>query len=192
MIAFSTPSFAVDIQDAYHRSYSYEKVQVYDDAIKSLMLVYQEYPDGYTVNLRLGWLYYLKHSYTNALHHYSQAIKILPYSAEAKLGYTLPLIAQHRWSDVEQLLSQVLKTDYYNYYGNLRYSYILRMQKKYDLAETVLRKMLNLYPTDVSIQSEFALLKKDQGELSAAKAIYQDILILDPENFTAKTYLEKK
>ncbi len=188
-------SFSMDyekIKEAYHRSYQYEKMENYDDAIKVLLPVYKEYPDGYTINLRLGWLYYIAGKYANSIFHYEKAIKAIPYSLEAKLGYTLPLLAKKEFSRVEKVCYQILYTDYYNYYGNLRLSYSLRMQKKYDIALRVVNKMLYLYPTDINFLLELAILKKETGKDKEAEKIFKDILILDPENVVAKEFLKSK
>ena len=191
---FFSFAFSMDfneIKDAYYRSYQYEKTGNYEDAIKSLMLVYKEYPNGYTVNLRLGWLYYLNRQYANSIFHYEKAMKISPYSIEAKLGYTLPLLAQKKFSDVEKICYQILYTDFYNYYGNLRLSYALRMEKKYSEAKKIAEKMLYIYPTDVNFLTELAILEYKEGNKEKAKKIFEDILILDPENITAKEFLKK-
>jgi len=179
---------ATPIQESYHRSFSYEKVQDYDNAIKALMPIFQTYPKGYTVNYRLGWLYYLKQSYSNALSHYGQAISVAPYSIEVKLGITLPLMAQLRWEDVENQLYKVVKTDFYNYYGNLRLAYVLRQQKKVTLGIQVMQKMLSLYPTDVSCLTELALLYVEKKDKKAAGEVFQTILTLDRENVAAKSF----
>lgn len=178
------------IKEAYSKSFQYEKIGRYKDAIKALSAVYNEYPDGYTINLRLGWLYYLSKRYANSIFHYEKAIKINPYSIEAKLGYTLPLLAQERFSDVEKVCYQILYTDFYNYYGNLRLSYVLRMQKKYDLAEKVSKKMLYIYPTDINFLTELGIVEYLKGNKKEAIKIFKNILILDPENSTAKKYVK--
>ncbi len=186
-------SYALDYQEikkSYYRSYQYEKTGDYENAIKSLMFVYNEYPDGYTVNLRLGWLYYLMKKYANSVFHYKKAIKVAPYSVEAKLGYTLPLLAQKKFSEVESICYQIINTDFYNYYGNLRLSYALRMEKKYETAVKIAQKMLTLYPTDVNFLVELALSQFALGKKEEAKKIFLDVLILDPENITAKEYLK--
>jgi tetratricopeptide (TPR) repeat protein len=179
-----------EIKDAYYKSYNYEKMENYTDAIKAIMPVYNDYPETYTVNLRLGWLYYLNQNYANSLEHYGKAIKISPYSLEAKLGELLPLLAQERHGDVEKKAFQILDVDYYNYYGNLRLVYALRMQQKLDVAEKIALKMLAIYPIDVSFLSEYALIKFARGEKESAFKLFYDILILDPENVTAKSYLQ--
>ena len=180
-----------NVEDAYKRSYSYEKRQDYENAIKSIMPVYKQYPMGYTVNLRLGWLFYLKKAYANSISHYNKAIQALPVSVPPKLGYTLPLIAQQKWAQAEQVLNQILKSDYYNYLANVRLSYVLRMQGKFELAARVSQKMLTFYPIDTTFLAEFALSKIALGDTEGAKLILNDILILDPENITARSILKK-
>ena len=180
-----------EIRDAYHKSYRYEKAQNYTDAIKALAPVVDAYPTAYTVNLRLGWLNYLTGGYANARKHYETAIKTAPDSIEAKLGHTLPLMAQEKWEDAEAVAKQVLRIDPSNYLANLRLSYVLRLQKKFDAAEQILNGMLVLYPTDISLLTEFALIKLAKDNKPEAKRVFNDILTLDPENVTAKAQLSK-
>lgn len=193
-LAAATPNGAPtlsddEIRDAYHKSYRYEKSQNYDDAIKAITPVITAYPQGYTVNLRLGWLYYLSGNYANAKAYYQAAMKIAPASIEAKLGYTLPLLAQERYEESEMITKQILRVDASNYYANLRLAYSLRMQKKLDAAEEVLNNLLPSYPTDVKFLAELGLVKVAQNQREAARKIFSDVLILDPENIVAKEQL---
>jgi tetratricopeptide (TPR) repeat protein len=178
------------IREAYYKSYNYEKMEDYTDAIKTLIPVLKDYPDTYTVNLRLGWLYYLNKKYANSLESYGKAAKITPTSLGAKLGRLLPLLAQQRFQVAEAAAFKILQVDHYNYYGNLRLAYALRMQRKYDMAETINLKMLALYPVDVLFLTEYALAKHGQGDINTAVTTFHNILILDPENVTAKGYLK--
>ena len=178
-----------EIRDAYHSSYRYEKTQNYADAIKALAPVVTTYPQGYTVNLRLGWLYYLSGNYANAKTYYQTAMKTAPASIEAKLGYTLPLLAQERYEETEMIAKQILRVDLSNYYANLRLAFVLRMQKKYDAAEEVLNRYLPLYPTEVKFLTELGLVKIARNQTEAARRIFIDVVTLDPENVTAKEYL---
>jgi tetratricopeptide (TPR) repeat protein len=180
-----------EIKGAYQRSYLYEKVGDYTNAIKALMPVYNAYPNSYTVNLRLGWLFYLLKKYQNSEFHYRNAIKAIPTSAEAKLGLTLPLMAQQKWQDTEKVIYQILKVDYYNYYANLRLCYVFEKEKKYPLMQTVSQKMLALYPTSVPFLVYLAKSYYYLGNMKKAEKLFKDILILDPENVTAKEFLQK-
>ncbi len=187
-------SFALteeEIKKYYWQSYNFEKMQNYEDAIKVLMPIYNKYPNGYTINLRLGWLYYLKGNYKNSIFHYKKAMKVFPYSVEAKLGYTLPLLAQEKYKDVISVCYQVLQIDFYNYYGNLRLSYALRKIKDFTNAKKVVLKMLALYPTNTEFLTELGIIYYELKDFISAKKVFNDVLILDPVNSTAKIYLEK-
>ena len=178
-----------EIRGAYYKSYGYEKTQNYEEAIKAMAPVAGAYPQGYTVNLRLGWLYYLSGNHANAKLYYQNAMKTAPASIEAKLGYTLPLLAQERFTDAEAIANEIIRVDPSNYYANLRLAFALRLQKKFAAAEEVLNRMLPLYPTDVKFLTELGLVKVGQDQREAAQRIFADVVILDPENVVAKERL---
>lgn len=180
------------IVKAYYQSYNYEKMGDYKDAIRSIMPVYEKYPQGYTVNLRLGWLYYLDKKYANSIKFYKNAEYIIPSSVEPTLGMALPLMAQKRWSDVENLMYKVIKIDYYNYYANLRLAIALRMENKLNQAKKIVDKMLALYPTDVNFLDELGLIYFADGRKKYAKSVFGNVLVLDPQNVIAKIYYFEK
>ena len=182
----------LDIAGAYHRSYDYERTEDFSNAIRVLAPVHQAYPEGYTVNLRIGWLHYLSENYANALEHYQVAMRVAPYALEPKLGYLLPLLAQERYGDAEAVAYQIVSTDHYNYYGNLRLAFVLRMQGKLDQAVLVAIKMLTAYPTDTLYLTELALAEAALGNMDSARGHFFDVLVLDPENPTAKAWLNSE
>ncbi len=186
--ASTEPSYE-QIRQNYARSYSYEQAHNYKDAIKALLLLHASFPQGYTVNLRLGWLYYASGAYANSLQHYETAIKALPAAIEPKLGYTLPLLAEGRYQDAEAVTRQVLAIDPSNFYGNLRYIQALRYQGKLEQAAKIAGLMLVLYPTDVGFLVELGLAKAALKDEEGARKVFGDILILDPENVTARKQL---
>ncbi len=191
VLLWAVPGYSLDykeIKRAYYTSYQYERRGEYAKAREALLPVYEKFPQGYTVNLRLGWLFYLEGHYRNAIKHYEKAVEAAPGAVEPLLGLSLPYLAQKNWKKVEELMYRVLKIDFYNYYGNLRLALALREQKKYRQAEAVCRKMLALYPTDVSFLTELALDLYLSGHKKEAQALFGDILILDPENTVALKY----
>jgi tetratricopeptide (TPR) repeat protein len=179
----------VDIQGSYFRSYDYERSQDYDNAIRALGPVYEAYPSGYTVNLRMGWLFYLNGNFSNATAHYDVAIAAAPSAIEPKLGKLLPLMAQGRWDAAENLAYQIVSVDHYNYYGNLRLGIALRMREKLEAAYQVVLKMATAYPTDPLFLQELARLAVARGDTDEAVRLYVDLRILDPENEEARAYL---
>ena len=108
LVASAAAPTDAEIREAYHKSYRYEKAQNYSDAIKSLAPIITAFPQAYTVNLRLGWLNYLTGSFATSRTHYLAAIKAAPDSIEAKLGHTLPLVAQEKWDDYSKARDDML------------------------------------------------------------------------------------
>ncbi|MEJ2540247.1 MAG: hypothetical protein P8188_09785, partial [Gemmatimonadota bacterium] len=183
------PAAGPDVAGAYARSFTYERTQAYDDAIRALAPVYDAVPNGYTVNLRMGWLFYLNGNYSNSITHYEVAEAAAPGALEPRLGHLLPLLAQERWADAEALGYQVVSADHFSYYGNLRLAIALRMQGKLDAAYQVALKMITAYPTDVLHLVEFARIVDARGDAPEAARLFREILILDPENEAARQYL---
>lgn len=177
------------IRDSYYKSYASEHKQNYDKAIKDLQGVYQTYPKSYTVNLRLGWLYYLKGNYANSEWHYKKASETAPDSIEALLGLTYPLLAKEDYEAVESICYRILKKDYYNYYGSLKLVYALRKQGKTEQALAVAKRVLTHYPADVSFLTAMAECYYENGEKEKANTYFSNILILDPDNAAAMKYL---
>lgn len=185
----SKPS-AEEVRKAYAKSFSSEKDQDYANAIKALSNVIKNYPDSYTPNVRLGWLFYLNGNYEKSDEYYQKAIDIAPSSIEALNGSMLPLMAMEDYKAVETAANQVFSIDPSNYLANLRYAYALRMQEKFDKAQQVAEAMLALYPTDVSFMVELALDKYGAGDKDGATETMWSAYVLSPDNATAKAWFE--
>jgi tetratricopeptide (TPR) repeat protein len=178
------------IQNAYKKSYDYETMQKYEKAIKSLGDVYKNYPDSYTVNYRLGWLYYLNKNYKNALTHLNKALAIFPSSVEVLNTIDLVYAAQQDWTKLEQNAIKIINIDYYNTYANYWYSFALKKQGKFDLALKVDYKMLAILPSSISFLTEVAENLYLSGNIKMAEEQFKNVLILDTLNETAKYYLK--
>ena len=180
-----------DIQQIYYKSYNYEKMGDYKDAIKTLIPLYNKYPKGYTINLRLGWLFYLNKKYTNSIKHYQKASLVKPYSVESKLGLMKDYIAMQNYKNALKVGNLILKEDYYNYYGNYYEILALKGIKDYKNALKLTNKMLALYPTSVLYLNSLGEIYYVSSKKDLAKKIFEDVLILDPNNVFAKSYLNK-
>ena len=179
---------ALDIKDIYAKSYNYEKSYNYAEAIKVLIPLYEKYKHGYTINLRLGWLFFLNKRYKNAIKHYKKALLAAPKSMEAYLGL---LRSYLMIGDIQNAIatgSVIVKIDYYNYYGNYYLLKALKRKKEYATAAAIANKMLQLYPTSILYLEALANITKIK-EPQKAKEIYRNILILDPNNVAAKAAL---
>ena len=169
------------IKKQYFKSYNYEQMGQYTEAIKVLSPLYQKYADGYTLNLRFGWLFYLDKKYKDAIVYYQKASLLNTYALNPKLGLIRIYLDTQQYIKAEQVSQELLKIDYYNYYANLYIINALLSQKKYKAALKNIQKMLAIYPTDVSFLEQLSLVYKATDSPYLQK-VYEDILILDPNN----------
>jgi tetratricopeptide (TPR) repeat protein len=175
-----------EIKSQYFKSYDYEKVGRYSEAIKVLTPLYKKYPKGYALNLRFGWLFFLDKKYNDAIKYYKKASLRNTFAIDPKLGLIRVYLATYSYQKAETVSYEILKTDYYNYYANLYAIKALIAQKKYQLALSMLKKMLALYPTDVLFLEQLAMVYKATKN-PYLKQTYQDILILDPNNIFVRS-----
>ena len=185
-VSLSALEQSENIASSYLKSYNYEQAGNYKDAIKTLLPLYRNFPKGYTLNLRLGWLFYLNKKYNNAIEHYKKASLSNTSSMEAKLGLIRVYLASYGYEKAQNLSTELLKIDYYNYYANLYISQALIAQKKYKISIKITQKMLTLYPTDiVFLQELYIAYKKTNNRYT--QEIYKSIMILDPNNTLIKS-----
>ena len=177
------------IKHYYFKSYDYEQMGKYTEAIKMLTPLYKKYSNGYTLNLRFGWLFFLDGKYKDSINYYQKAALINPYAVKPKLGLIRVYLKTAQYQKAESTAQKLLKTDYYNYYGNLYIAKALIAQKKYKSALGIVRKMLSLYPTAVPFLEELAKIYKNTGNAYLQK-VYEDILILDPNNVMVRSLLK--
>jgi tetratricopeptide (TPR) repeat protein len=187
-IAVSSEEFQ-DIKTQYFKSYDYEQMGKYGEAIKVLAPLYNKYPKGYTLNLRFGWLFYLDKKYNDSIKYYTEASLINPYALDPRLGLIRVYLDTYSYSKAESVSYELLKIDYYNYYANLYITKALIAQKKYEIALKIINKMLALYPTDISYLEQLAIAYKATNSKYLEK-LYEDILILDPNNVLVRSALK--
>jgi len=180
-----------EIAKCYKKSYDYETIGKYEKAITALKNVYLNYGSAYTVNYRLGWLYYLNKKYANSIDHFEKALVVYPTSIEVINSMILVHSAQLDWDKVEEKSVKVVKTDYYNFTANYWYSYSLRIQGKFDNAIIIDRKMLTVFPTSVTFLVELAENLYANSEFEECMTILYSVMVLDPDNAIAEAYLKK-
>jgi len=184
---FSEASFE-DIKTPYFKSYDYEQMGKYNEAIKVLSPLYQKYPKGYTLNLRFGWLFYLDKKYNDSIKYYEKASLINPYAVDPKLGLIRVYLDTSSFEKAQTTSYELLKLDYYNYYANLYVIKALIAQEKYDIAKSIIEKMLALYPTDITFLEQLAIIYKYTNS-EYKQQLYEDILILDPNNVLIRSMI---
>lgn len=178
----ATKSSGDSISNAYYVSYNLESQQRYSDAIKALSVVKKKYPNGYTVNYRLGWLSYLNGNYADARKYYEVALSQYPSSVEIRKALILLEVARKDWKSVEKEARAGRAIDYYNIDFNYWQIVALKAMNQIDTAKKVAEEISLLYPTNTNILVQLAIIYKLKGNIDKSVALVNSVLILDPNN----------
>jgi tetratricopeptide (TPR) repeat protein len=181
-ISLSAQNYALQ-QDAFAKSQAYESRGNFTDAIAAMKTVYQE--DSYEINLRLGWLTYLAGQFTESSAFYQKAIKLKPYSIEAKFGFVNPASALGNWDQVISQYEEILTIDPQNSLANYRMGSIWYGRKDYAKAEKYLEKVVNLYPFDYDSLVLYAWVNLKLGKMREAQVLFNKVLMNRPKDASA-------
>lgn len=171
------------LQEAFSKSQQYESRGNFTDAIAVLKSAYQE--DSYETNLRLGWVTYLAGLFTESSAYYQKAIKLKPYSIEAKLGFANPASALGNWDQVVAQYNDILAIDPQNTLVNYRMGSIYYGRNDYVKAEKHLEKVINLYPFDYDSMILYAWTNFKLGKFREAQVLFNKVLLNKPGDTSA-------
>ena len=146
--------------------------------------------DEYAI-LRYAYLKYMQGEYNESIEYYEKAIELNPKSLSAKLGITLPQIAQGRWRQVKIYTRQVLVRSDWNYTAHLRLMMAEEGTKKWHTLGKHAGKLVEIYPGDSAAYVYLARANAWQGDESVAKAAYEEVLHRSPDHLEADTYLKE-
>lgn len=179
----------VDTVAAFSKSYSYEGSKDYSKAIESLSGIYNV--NAYSLNLRLGWLWYLKGDYAKSQIHYKNAITSEPKSIEARLGYVYPVAAMENWNEVVTTYNEILTIDPENSIANYRLASIFHYIKKdYMSALSYVNRVRKYYPFDFDANYLAGLIQLSLGNIVEAKLATQRALQYNPQSKEALRLME--
>jgi tetratricopeptide (TPR) repeat protein len=171
------------LQEAFSTSYSLEKAGKYTAAVEALKKLYDE--SSYEINVRMGWLQYMAGLFTESASYYSKAITLMPYSIEARLGYTYPASAMGNWEQVIGKYQEILRIDPSNYTANYKLGAIYYSRKDYNPAYKFFEKLVNMYPFDYDALHMFAWTNYQMGKLREAKVLFNKTLLNRPGDASA-------
>jgi tetratricopeptide (TPR) repeat protein len=168
---------------AFESSYTYEKAGTYNKAAEVIKNVYDE--NSYGINLRMGWLLYLSGSFNESMTYYQRAMKLMPYSEEAKFGLVLPASALGKWDIVANLYKKVLEVSANNTIALYKLGMIYYGQANYTKANECFSKLINLYPFGYDGLIMMAWTNFKLGKMSEAKILFTKVLMLSPNDASA-------
>ena len=175
------------LEERFKASYEFTANANYGEAYKILAEVYTE--NSYELNLKLGWLSYLKGDYPSSQTFYGKAMKLFPYAIEAKLGYVLPVSALGNWNEVIRAYEEILISDPQNTLVNYRLGLIYYERSDYKKAFPYLEKVVNLYPFDYDSVILFAWINLKMGDYRKAEILFNKSLLMSPGNESAQAGL---
>ncbi len=185
-----TVTFGLNAQDyekevnAFKESYSLEYKGDYTGAIAKIKAVYR--PESYEHNLRLGWLNYMAGNFNESISFYSKALKLMPYSEEAKFGIIYPYSALGKWSVVEEYYKKILEASPNNTVALYKLGMIYYGRADYLTAYKYFKKVVDLYPFSHDGLLMYAWTNYKLKKYREAKILFYKVLMLNPEDSSAK------
>jgi tetratricopeptide (TPR) repeat protein len=178
-----------ELQSAFSKSYIAENEKDYSKAISEMKSIYKS--DDYISHIRLGWLKYLSKQYNESINFYRKAILLKPYAIEARFGCIKPLSAIENWEKVKEQYLEILKIDPLNTTANYWLGVIYYNRKDFKSATTLFEKVVNLYPLDYDSVIMLAWSKLFTDNHVDAKLLFQQALIIRPNDSSANSGLQQ-
>ncbi|MBI3393266.1 MAG: hypothetical protein HY039_08765 [Nitrospirae bacterium] len=177
--------------DPWAQSYKLEQGGLYAQAAAVLDPLVARQPPHEFALLRHAWLNYLQGSHNEAVHKYTAALKVNPRSLDARLGLTLPLLAQQRWGEAAYHAKQVLAVSPWDYLANVRLMICEEGERKWeDLAKHAAEVALR-YPADATVLVYLARAEAWLGHAGKAKTAYLQVLERIPGHVEATNFLKR-
>ncbi len=173
---------------AFSESYTNETNQEYQKAIDAMLGVYVA--DSYSINFRLGWLYYLNGDLNKSKTYYQNAINLNKNSIEARLGLVYPVYAMQNTNEVIQIYNDILVLDSRNTTANYRLASIYYARKNWIEAEKHLLMVLEYYPFDYDTNLLLGYTYVKMGKLIEAKKVLNTALEYNPSSNEVISLLE--
>jgi len=180
---------AMGNENPWEISHKLEAKANYAGAAQAIQGVLENNPQHEYALIRNGWLSYLQKDYNASVSHYEAAIEINPKSLDAKLGITLPLMAQGRWQETANYAKQVLKVAPHQYYADIRLMACEEALLQWNTLLEHAQKTSLIYPTDATILIYLARAASVTGDNKIAIYAYKNVLQRTPGNFEAIRFL---
>lgn len=176
----------------WEKSYTLETQKKYAEAANVIKPILDKSPDNQLALLRMGWLNYLQAKYNVSIDYYQKAIKVNPDSIDAKLGMTLPLMAQLRWKEAAVYANQVISISTWGYLAHIRLMTCESGLTQWETLEKHASEFVKRYPSDISGYLFLARAQAMLGKTNLAIQNYQETLDRSPTNLEAIKFLQKK
>jgi tetratricopeptide (TPR) repeat protein len=169
----------------WQRSYKFETEGRYDHALAEITPLQSQAGSSELAWLRSGWLHYLQGNHNDAIRAYNQAMRLNTDSVDARLGLTLPLMAQQRWNDAAYYARHVIASDPGNYAAQLRLLVCLEALGQWDELKTSAQTASQHFPAEYLPWLYRARAHKQLRETSDMRQAYAQLLMRKPDDAEA-------
>ena len=181
---------ATDVHTALQQSYASEAAGDYPAALDAISGVPTSGDLAYIVDLRRGWLHYLAGENNKSVAAYTRAASAQLDSVEARVGLTLPLLSERRWTEVEHTCREVLAKAPGETTCTARLAWALYSQGRHMEAEAAYAVGVARWPSNVDLRAGRGWARCKQGDTTGAQADFALVLQLSPAHGTAREGVE--
>ena len=141
--------------------------------------------------VNLGYTYYLKGEYTQALQHFQVALSIDPKFADAHYDMGLVYKEQKKHDEALESFSKAAKLAPRDYKNFMQMGVIYNLQGNYQSAITALNRANQEKPGSADVIYQIGISAEKTGDKAGARELYQTALNYDPNYQEAKDALAK-
>jgi tetratricopeptide (TPR) repeat protein len=182
LMAEEGPILNRDYQKSFQTSYAKGLDNKYDEAIAPLLKLINKYPSDYIVNVRLGYLYFLKGDFKVSIGYYEKGVYIKSKAVEPYQGILLPLMGQKDYKESIRWGQRALKIDPLNYTVLSTVAYACYLNEDYKNATFYYLRLTELYPSDVTMRVGLGWSYLKTGDKIKARKEFIQVLNLSPTN----------
>lgn len=141
--------------------------------------------------LRYAWLNYLLRNHNDAIRNYEKALALNPDSIDARLGLTLPLLAQEKWKEAARYAKQILQRAPWHFTAHVRLIVSEEGQRNWSAMKNHSSVLAAHYPASAVPWVYLARAEAWQGDYEAAERAYLRVLRRIPGHIEANAFILK-
>ena len=191
-LASSSHGRAEDTAAKHRASYQLEAKGDLAGALAKVNALRAAGDNSYFVTLRIAWLRYLAGDFSGAESGYRAAIAAKPKAVEPKIGLTLVLFAAADWNGLEAACQTALAAAPTDATVRARLASAQYNLGRYPDAANLYRKLVEEYPSMLDYQTGLGWAMQRMGKRKEAKAIFQAVLAVAPDNVNAEEGMAEK
>jgi tetratricopeptide (TPR) repeat protein len=186
------PAHAENATASHRASFQLEAKGDYTGALAKMNALRAAGDNSYFVILRTAWLRYLAGDFAGAETEYRAAMAAKPKAVEPKVGLTLALYAAGNWKALLVACQAALADNPKDATLRARLASAHYNLNRYPDAASLYRKLIEEYPGVLDYQTGYGWALQRMGKRKEARAVFQAVLAVSPDNANAKEGMAEK